>query len=747
VTPRSVFVPRAAAGAERIVERMTSPARMFGRRWPWLVERGVRAMSWLYAWPWDDGPEDAVKHAGVGHAMPARRPQVPVRLDLAATVASRWLRPAADAVVAPAVDAAVRKWDTVPGLSSRRSRRAAARRPPCDSAYDLPPDEADDANEARETCDSIPASEANEAYEGFEASSAAGPVRSHSTPRIEDPGPLATTGFAHMWWADRWLARLAGATPTSLASIAPTSAVPRAQRRPDTALPVVGAARAVPRAEAAPTAASEVGPTADRARLADDIATPDHVLEALVAASQPRRAAQPSAVRSQRAVAAVSRPTLADAIAAAPQASDVAAPASLAASPFAVALRHLLPSPVVVPSAYRHAPVAHAVFVRAPVPLLCANAGVEWGASAATPSAPRPAIVTSGSLPPLSVPAASPSASPSSLPPRSVAVSWTAPGMVAARMRDHAVARALAVTDVACDIATPDLVAAARERNLAVADLVLAARVAIAGANDAFAAARAVEREPSHHDAPAQYHGHALLAGAAAALGIVPRAPRGAVLRPAIAPRATSVPQVDTTDTGSAAIAILELVAGARSTGSQRWSTGSSATDERTDIARLTGDVPSPLFAPSYLVPRASAPDPVAELGRAPVGRHGGGEVEIPPWFATAARTVLERPTNRGDLSIAELALIAAMPRDRIAASSREMPTATPPPASRPPSSSPSPSLAPSPASATPCVDLDIDAIARDVYHQLLANIDARHIRDGALGVMNESVQQRHRAP
>ena len=104
MTPRSVFVPRAAAGAERIVERMTSPARMFGRRWPWLVERGVRAMSWLYAWPWDDGPEDAVKHAGVGHAMPARRARVPVRLDLAATVASRWLRPAADAVVAPAVD-------------------------------------------------------------------------------------------------------------------------------------------------------------------------------------------------------------------------------------------------------------------------------------------------------------------------------------------------------------------------------------------------------------------------------------------------------------------------------------------------------------------------------------------------------------------------------------------------------------------------------------------------------------------
>jgi hypothetical protein len=137
-------------------------------------------------------------------------------------------------------------------------------------------------------------------------------------------------------------------------------------------------------------------------------------------------------------------------------------------------------------------------------------------------------------------------------------------------------------------------------------------------------------------------------------------------------------------------------------------------------------------------------PDPAAELGRAQVGRHGGGEVEIPPWFATAARTVLERPASRGDLSISELTLIATTPRDRIAASSREMPTATPLPSRPPPSSSPSRST---PAAAAPCIHIDIDAIARDVYHHLLANIDARNLRDGAPGVMNESVQQRHRAP
>jgi hypothetical protein len=137
----------------------------------------------------------------------------------------------------------------------------------------------------------------------------------------------------------------------------------------------------------------------------------------------------------------------------------------------------------------------------------------------------------------------------------------------------------------------------------------------------------------------------------------------------------------------------------------------------------------APAFAPTYASHPATAADsaaPPTDLVRSAVGRHGGGEVEIPPWFATAAKTVLAAPHAHADVSMAELVLIAATPPREVADSKTEatgdgLPLASTSagnpghPTDRPPHD----------------LDLDVDAIARDVYHHLLVTLDARRVRTG----------------
>ena len=101
-------------------------------------------------------------------------------------------------------------------------------------------------------------------------------------------------------------------------------------------------------------------------------------------------------------------------------------------------------------------------------------------------------------------------------------------------------------------------------------------------------------------------------------------------------------------------------------------------------------------------------------------GRHGGGEVEIPPWFEAAALKMLSERSGNEGISLAELTLINAAPAHQIAASTRAAPSAAPP---GPPSA----------AGATPSAasQIDVDKVASDVYRQILIMMDAARARNG----------------
>jgi len=115
----------------------------------------------------------------------------------------------------------------------------------------------------------------------------------------------------------------------------------------------------------------------------------------------------------------------------------------------------------------------------------------------------------------------------------------------------------------------------------------------------------------------------------------------------------------------------------------------------------------APSAAPEYVQTRSG-------------GRHGGGEVEIPPWFEAAALKMLSERSGNEGISLAELTLINAAPAHQIAASTRAAPSAAPP-------------AAPSAAGATPSAasQIDIDKVASDVYRQILIMMDAARARNG----------------
>ncbi|HUJ61583.1 MAG TPA: hypothetical protein VLX92_23925, partial [Kofleriaceae bacterium] len=117
------------------------------------------------------------------------------------------------------------------------------------------------------------------------------------------------------------------------------------------------------------------------------------------------------------------------------------------------------------------------------------------------------------------------------------------------------------------------------------------------------------------------------------------------------------------------------------------------------------------------------APTAAQELVRTgrPAGRHGGGEVEIPPWFEAAARKMFEERSGLSDgISLAELTLVAAAPPAQVAASSRSAPSSVPP------------SAAPNSAASTrDAPQIDIEKTANEVYRQILTLMDAARARNG----------------
>jgi trimeric autotransporter adhesin len=231
---------------------------------------------------------------------------------------------------------------------------------------------------------------------------------SAAAPSARSDGPAALTAttsaapvaLSHVAWADRWLARFAGAAPQSLDMISAAAAAAPASRMQALASAAPGAVFVVPellrgdlQGEAVAAQRAPVGSLAARAssataasaslatqpgagaagavpgmrllnpppleamrRFDDSAETPDEVFAAISAAvsrgrsSRPGAAARAAAAASEARVAeagaAGERATLADLVAhAAPSAPGAGLSAQLAASPFAPALRHVLPLP------------------------------------------------------------------------------------------------------------------------------------------------------------------------------------------------------------------------------------------------------------------------------------------------------------------------------------------------------------------------------------------------------------------
>ncbi len=108
--------------------------------------------------------------------------------------------------------------------------------------------------------------------------------------------------------------------------------------------------------------------------------------------------------------------------------------------------------------------------------------------------------------------------------------------------------------------------------------------------------------------------------------------------------------------------------------------------------------------------------------GSRSTGRFGGGEVEVPTWFESAARKMFENQNAGlgGDISLSELTLVQSAPSTHIAASERGMPSAAP--------AMPNPSTTSNQSSSQ---HIDIEHIANEVYRHILVLMDGARARNG----------------
>ncbi len=194
------------------------------------------------------------------------------------------------------------------------------------------------------------------------------PSRMAPTSALGAATTAAPQALTHVAWADRWLARFAGANPrsleamqlasssaplTQLASAAPETVFLAAMfdgERPQTRESIATSPMATPSAPARmPTLIPAAPPPMQR--FDDSAETPDDVFAQIsAAATRNRRAPTPVAPSAAPANAPVTtteqRPTYADHVAhAVPSAPTAGLAAQLASSPFAPALRHVLALP------------------------------------------------------------------------------------------------------------------------------------------------------------------------------------------------------------------------------------------------------------------------------------------------------------------------------------------------------------------------------------------------------------------
>jgi hypothetical protein len=115
-----------------------------------------------------------------------------------------------------------------------------------------------------------------------------------------------------------------------------------------------------------------------------------------------------------------------------------------------------------------------------------------------------------------------------------------------------------------------------------------------------------------------------------------------------------------------------------------------------------------------------TAAQELVQTGR-PSGRHGGGEVEIPPWFEAAAKKMLEDRSMVSDgISLAELTLVQTAAPTQIAASSRHDGGSSQP-------------LSPSPSGTVGAEKekIDVEKLANELYREILALMDIARARNG----------------
>jgi hypothetical protein len=418
----------------------------------------------------------------------------------------------------------------------------------------------------------------------------------------------APAALQHVAWSDRWLARFAGARPQSLELLA-------ASAHPELRM----AAGAPETVFVAPTDPRAIAPAATQpvVRIDDTAETPDNMFAAISAAASRSRATASAAPKpaAPPAPTAVDRETPADRIAhAAPVAPDAGLAAQLASSPFATALRHLVPLAAApsfdVRSLFGNGLSAtflaglvgsstRELVVDAP----SAAARLDWQPTYVTPDAPaaaeslttlRSTLLSLDVVAPSAVPTTASAATSTATPAATTArtmiqamslpmlaetadasadASWTAPGMTATRAHAWSVAQERSSSDLAFDFVTPELILAARVYGLGPAEAAQAARLAIVGPGQLAAMAGAVDRtfvqalaiEADRRDGRAvtayPQSEAAPEAAPRATFGVERRTPRGAFLWPAATVGASGMTAATPDGLQSMSVAALEMLA------------------------------------------------------------------------------------------------------------------------------------------------------------------------------------------
>jgi hypothetical protein len=389
-------------------------------------------------------------------------------------------------------------------------------------------------------------------------------MRMPATFAATTPAPTSAFGAAtsampaalsHVAWSDRWLARFAGASSRSLEVLA-------AAASPETRMQILAGAaphavfvapiddRDASRDDVLPTLRGGVAPAQPVVRFDDDAETPDDVFAAIARSAGRARATAAAPTQPQTpSLPPVdpdryhARDTLADLVAhAAPGALGAGLSAQLASSPFAAALRHVMPlgnapsfdvralfstglsatylagllssstSEIMVATPSRAALDFEPTYV-APDALQAGelaeqaehlttlrSALLSWDVETSATSASAPEHRASAPslartmLDSIALPMIGDTAAHYAFGDPQHATTYAAPGMIAERAQAWSVAQERSSSDLAFDFVAPELLLAARVYGLGPVEAAQAMRLAVAGPGQLTAMAGAVDR-------------------------------------------------------------------------------------------------------------------------------------------------------------------------------------------------------------------------------------------------------------